>query len=373
MALTCIGAIRPHPISAALVLCCLIVSSGKRATIASGDPSERAVRRVLFVVNAYPDPVRPYYGAYIKLQADALRRAGLAVDVLAVRGYVGKREYLKGGLRALALNLRAPYDVVHAHYGLMGLVARLQLRAPLVVSFTGGDIQGDPDRSGRYTRSVQIRTRACRAAARFAHATITKSQAMAEVLPPSCRHRNHVVPTGVDLHRFRRLPREEARTRLGWDPDEPTVIFVADTERPVKNFPLAKAAVERLRRSLPGTRLRVAETVIPEEVPLWMAAADALILTSRSEGSPNVIKEAMAAELPAVSTPVGDVPERFEGVPGCFIRPPEPEALAKALAAAIAHGRTPEARKAVSSVSIERMVAQVMDIYESVARGPRST
>jgi glycosyltransferase involved in cell wall biosynthesis len=100
---------------------------------------------------------------------------------------------------------------------------------------------------------------------------------------------------------------------------------------------------------------------------MWMTAADALLLTSHSEGSPNVIKEAMAAELPAVSTPVGDVPDRFGGVPGCYVRPPEPGALAAALVAALGHGRTPEAREAVAVVDRRRTTQQMINVYESVA------
>jgi glycosyltransferase involved in cell wall biosynthesis len=172
----------------------------------------------------------------------------------------------------------------------------------------------------------------------------------------------------VDLSAFGRMTREQARAELGWPANEPTVIFVADPSRQVKNFPLAEAAVQRLRRDRPEVRLRVAGDVSHSEVPAWMAAADALVLTSRSEGSPNVVKEAMAAALPTVATPVGDVPQLFAGVPGCFIREPEPEALADGLAAALDHGPTPAAQAAIAPLAIERYTAQVIDLYEHVAR-----
>ena len=323
------------------------------------------------MANCYPDSRRPYYGAFVHADVMALRNAGLAVDVLAIPGYLGKQEYAKGVLRALAVNGRRPYDVVHAHYGLMGLVGRLQLRAPLVVSFTGGDIQGDPDASGVLTRWARAKARAYAASAHLAAATITKSKALEEHLPPSCRDRNHVVPTGVDLSRFARFSREEARAQLGWAPNVPTVIFVADPTRPVKNFALAQAAVERLRERVPAVELRVAATVPPPDIPVWMAAADALLLTSHSEGSPNVIKEAMAAELPAVSTPVGDVPDRLRGISGCHVLPPDPDALADGLAHAVAHGRSPAAREAIADLDSRRWADKVIAIYESVARRRR--
>jgi glycosyltransferase involved in cell wall biosynthesis len=335
---------------------------------ASGRPG-RAVRRVLVVANAYPDEERPGYGAYVHTAVRGLRAAGLDVDVLAVRGYRGKQEYVRGVRGVLALNARPRgYDVVHAYYGLMGMVARLQVRVPLVITFTGGDIQGDRDEQGRPVRSSLLKARAYLQTARAAAATTTQTEAMAALLPPAARARNRVINVGVDLGAFGRLTRAQARAELGWPADERTVIFVADPSRQVKNFPLAEAAVERLRRERAGVRLRVAGDVPHSEVPTWMAAADALVLTSRSEGSPNVVKEAMAAGLPAVSTPVGDVPRLFDGVPGCFIREPEPAALAEGLAAALDHGRTPAAQAAIAPLGLERYTEQVIDLYEHVAR-----
>jgi teichuronic acid biosynthesis glycosyltransferase TuaC len=354
----------------------LALSSPTVADAMRDGPPARAVRRVLMLTNIYPDEVRPYWGPFVHSAVEGLRRAGLEVDVMVVRGYAGRQEYLKGALRAVALNARPRYDIVHANYGTMGIVGRLQLRTPLVIAYTGGDVLGGRTGSGRVPLSARLEAGTYRNASRLAAATITKSEAMAQVLPAKCRARNHVIPDGVDLARFGKLSREEARARLGWPADQPTVIFVAHPKRTVKNFPLAKAAVERLRARVPTVQLRVAAEIAPEEVPIWMAAADALVLTSRSEGSPNVIREAMAAELPAVATPVGDVPERLHGVPGCHVCDADPGALADGLAAALAHGRTPAARRAVEHVSLERTTEQVIGVYEWVLgrrAGPRGS
>jgi glycosyltransferase involved in cell wall biosynthesis len=319
--------------------------------------------RVLFVANAYPDEERPYYGTYNHAEVTALRAAGVEVDVLAVRGYAGRSQYLRGALEMLRRNADGrSHDIVHASYGLMGIVARLDVRRPLVVSFTGGDIQGNPDASGRLPRSARLAARAYANAARLAAATITKTEAMARLLPWSVRARNHVIAEGVDVRRFDGISRDEARARLGWDTAEPTVIFVADPARHVKNFPLAEAAVSLL----PRARLRVAATVPHAEIPLWMAAADALVLTSRSEGSPNVIREAMAARLPAVSTPVGDVPGLFAGIPGCYVREPRAAALAEGLERALEHGRTPEARRAVERFDVAVTTRRIVSVYDAV-------
>ncbi len=326
--------------------------------------------RVLVMANAYPDAIRPHAGAYVHATVAALREHGVTVDVMAVRGYAGAREYARAARETLALNRRGTYDIVHASYGRMGMIGRLQIRAPLVVAYTGGDILGNPDDAGRVAARARLEAGVYRQVARVAAATITKSENMAAVLPAACRARNRVIPSPTDARRFGHLTRRQARERLGWPATEPTVLFAADPQRAVKNHPLARAAVDRLD----GVRLAVSAGIPAAEMPTWMAAADALVLTSFSEGSPNVVREAMAAELPVVAVPVGDVPERLAGIPGCAVCEPDPDRLAAGLRAALEHGRTPAARAAVASCSPERVAAEIVDLYEWVLRrrGARS-
>jgi glycosyltransferase involved in cell wall biosynthesis len=316
----------------------------------------------------YPEEERPWYGSFLKTQAESLRDIGVDVDVLHVRGHTGPRAYLSGAGQAAALNRRCPFDVVHAHYGQCGMLGRLQVRAPLVISYLGSDLLGIRDFAGSITPRGRVEVAVFRQLARVAAVTITKSEEMARVLPRGCRRRNRVIPNGVDLERFRRIPRDEARRRLGWDEDEAVALWVGDRRfAAIKNLPLAEAVCRRVVDMVPEARLRVATRLPREEVPLWMSAADALVLTSHAEGSPNVVKEAMAAELPIVSTPVGDVPERLGGLPGCHVRPPDVDALAEALADALRHGRVPEARLAIQSLSLRRVAEQIASVYEAVA------
>jgi glycosyltransferase involved in cell wall biosynthesis len=323
--------------------------------------------RILFVANMWPDDRLPWKGAFIRAQADSLRKLGIAVDVLPVRAYYGRRAYAAAAARIARLNGRAAFDVVHAHYGYSGILARLQLRAPVVISYCGSDLLGYRGDSGSVTLRGHVEVAAFRRLARLAAATITKSEEMAQVLPDACRRRNHVIPNGVDLERFEPMDRREARRQLGWSESELAVLFVGDPRLPVKNHALAEAVCDRVAAVMPEARLRVAQGLAPELMPLCMSAADALLVTSRAEGSPNMVKEAMAAELPVVSTPVGDVAERLRGVPGCHVRPPEPRALAEALEAALRHGRVPEARAAVADISLQRVAERIAAVYEAVA------
>jgi glycosyltransferase involved in cell wall biosynthesis len=322
--------------------------------------------RVLFVTNMWPDETRPWHGTYVKSQADSLLRLGLDVDVLPIRGYAGRAAYPTAVIETLRRTRNGGYDVVHAHYGHSGVVATLQRRAPLVVSFCGDDVLATRTEDGSLTARSRVEAAVFKQLGRVAAATITKSAEMERALPAALRSRNHVIPNGVDLERFSPIPREEARARLGWDPDETTAIFVGNPSIPVKNYPLAEEAHKRLSASRPEVRLRVAADVRPEDVPVWMSAADALLLTSQSEGSPNVIKEAMASALPIVSTAVGDVRERLDGVAGCHVCEPDPDALAAALDSALDHGRSEEARAAVESLGVEAVARRIVGLYESV-------
>jgi len=323
--------------------------------------------RVLFVTNLWPDADRPWRGTFVHNQAEGLRALGLGVDVFPIPGYLSDLEYLKASRRVLGLNRRSRYDVVHAHVGQSALVARLQVRAPLVISYHGSDLLGKPTETGPPTPRSRVEARVYRQLARVASATITMSSAMTEVLPPSCRARNHVIPTGVDLDRFRPQDKGALRARLGWDADQPVVLWVGDPEVALKNFGLAKATAERIDAA---ARLRVATGVHPRDVPAWLAAADVLLLTSRSEGSPTVVKEAMASELAVVSTDVGDVAERIVGLPGCAVTGEDACALAGAVRVALAHGPVPEARTRIGATHSEQITAaRIAGLYAQVVGG----
>lgn len=326
--------------------------------------------RVLWVTNMWPDDRRPWYGSFVFSQASSLRALGVEVDVLYMPGYRRRSEYARGVLE-LRRRLRAGrFDVAHAHYGHSAVVAACQRRVPLVVSYCGDDLLGTPAAGDawRMTPSSLALARGFAQVARVSAATITKSVAMEHRLPRSCRPRNHVIPNGVDLERFARMDREEARRRLGWSDGRPSVLFVGDPELPRKNFGLASAVCDELARRGNPVSLRVAWDIAPDQVPVWLSAGDAMLFPSLSEGSPNAIKEAMAAELPIVSAPVGDVPERLDGVSGTFVVERRIDAMADALLSALQVGRATTARQAVAELSIERIAARVLHVYRQASR-----
>jgi glycosyltransferase involved in cell wall biosynthesis len=317
---------------------------------------------VLFITNMWPDERRPYYGSFIASQAHSLRDAGVGVDVLYVRGYLGPHIYAKALAAVPRAARRRRYDLIHVHYGHTAAVSLGVLQRPLIISFCGMDVTG-AQREGGITPRSRVELTLFRQLGRFSDATITKSLEMELALPRSLRARNHILPNGVDLQQFAPRPRSESRAVLGWDPDEKVILFLGNPRDPRKHVELAQQAAALVARRRRRTRLHIAWAIAPTDVPTYMNAADCLVFPSRGEGSPNAIKEAMACELPIVATAVGDIRERFEGVEGCVICEPTPAAFADGLMAALDIDRVPGARDAVRELGIERIADRLLAIY----------
>ncbi len=325
---------------------------------------------VLVVTNGWPNEDNDGYCVFIKRQVDSLLELGVRCDVLFIRGY---RSALAYPLAALRLGLwsltrrRRRYRLVHAHSGEAALAAAFYRRAPLLVSYLGDDLLGRPRANGTVPLIWRIRRAVVRHLSRVATQTITKSREMQAVLPARVRAANRVLPNGVDMKLFRPMDRTEARRELGWDPAPHIALFAADPAVTRKRYFLAQAAVERARRLIPDLELEVTQGVTPNRVPLFMNAADCLILTSSIEGSPNVVKEALMCNLPVVATPVGDVAELLDGVTPSYVCEPDETKLMEAIVACLRERRRSNGRE-VSHHLDSRVVAQsLLALYKEVA------
>ena len=327
--------------------------------------------RVLMITCQWPAPGMSQTAHFIKRQADFLRAAGVDVDVFSFKGAKNPFNYLKAWVRLRRKLWREQYDLVHAQFGQSGLLA-LPKRLPLVVTFRGSDLLGTvSDRSGRHMRASILHQRLSRMVAARADAVIVVSEHMKTKLPPSLKA--HVIPSGIDFQLFRCIPKDEARRHLKLPQDEKLILFVGRPTQARKRFHLSQRAVEVLNESMPA-QLIVAWGVPHTDIPFYMNACDALVFTSMQEGSPNVVKEALACNLPVVSVPVGDVALRLQGIEGCELCQDEsPEAIAAALERALRRGERAAARTAVESLNEKVITAKVLNIYQSVLAGQRGS
>jgi len=329
-----------------------------------------AIIHVLMITSVWPTPGRARTTYFIRRQAEFLQAAGVDVDVFHFKAAKRPWNYLLAWLRVRRRMARKRYDVAHAQFGQSGLLA-LPKRVPLVVTFRGDDLQGMLDPKGRLTLAGRLLKLVSQTVGRCADAAIVVSEHMTGLLHPSVP--THVIPSGLDFELFRPIPQDEARRHLGLPVDKRFVLFVGDPELPRKRYDLAQAAVAVLNRSLPA-ELLLAWGAPHTDIPFFMNAADAFVFTSRQEGSPNVVKEALACNLPVVSVRVGDVALRLAGVEGCELcEDDRPETIAAALERVLRRHQRVAGRDAVRDLDEHTLTQQVISVYRSVAGARRSS
>ncbi|QRV15883.1 glycosyltransferase family 4 protein [Haloterrigena salifodinae] len=244
------------------------------------------------------------------------------------------------------------YDLIHANYGLTTPFAFAQPIRPVVVSLWGTDLMSDHS----WLRWLSRR------AARSADATIVPSQPMSDALETD----HHVIPFGVDTEQFRPIPQAEARERIGWETDRPIALFPYDTERGVKDFTRARRLVERADADL---ELRPVCGVDYEEIPYYMNASDVLLVTSKRESGPMVVKEAAACNLPIVSTDVGFVRETIDGLANCVVSDDDDDLIAGLERVAADRGRS-DGRDVIDGLRLEALGDRLHEVYRRVLERP---
>jgi len=321
--------------------------------------------RVLMLTSEWPTPEHPHYAPYLVRQVEFLRRAGIFVEVFSFRGARKPGNYLKAWRRLRRTLKEGKYDLIHAQFGQSALLPWPK-RLPLVVTFHGCDIQGVKGPDGNATLAGQILQKLCQFVARKADGVITVSERLRKFVPASVPV--SVIPLGLDFDLIPKITSGEARARLGLPPDERLVLFVGNPEETVKRFSLARQSVGILNETLPA-RLIVGWKRSNEEILLLMKACDVLVLTSIQEGSPTVVKEALACNLPVVSLDVGDVAERLSGIAGCEVcSDDQPHTIAASLKRILISGERVNGREAVQDLDERLITARVINIYRSVMR-----
>lgn len=329
---------------------------------------------VLIVTNMWPHSRRPKYGIFVSRQIGSLKSLGLPCSVLFVEGYRTRWDYARAAFHIFCLNWskRRP-RLIHGHGGETGLIVRCFFRGPVVVSYCGDDLLGTPRADGSMVYAHRVRRGILREQARLLTATVTKSAEMEATLPRSARARNSVIPNGVDRSLFRPQSCDDARLELGWASTERIVVFAADPAVERKRYWLAEAACREAQRTIGLIRLVVASDVSPERMPRLMGAADCLLLTSVHEGSPNVVKEAVACGLPVVCTDVGDVRQILQSVEPSWVCLPDPEDLAAALVQCLAERRRSNGWERSTWLGQERIAARLLELYRKLAPDLSST
>ena len=308
--------------------------------------------KVLIVANNKPGQFSPF----VLEQVESLKKLGVDFDFFGVDGK-GFNGYLSN-LPALKNKIhKYQPDLLHAHYGLSGMLANLQRTIPVVTTYHGSDI---------HSRGLNLSV--SRMTARYSAYNIFVSPWLLELA--GYRGDNKcVIPCGVDTMTFVPIERAAARKSLGWDENQQIILFAGAFENEVKNSSLAKKAVSLV----PDTELVELRGYTREQVNLLINAANCLLMTSHREGSPVVIKEAMACGTPIVSVDVGDVKDVTSGVDGCYISTYDVNDVAANIRQALSFKRKTNGPQRIveKGLSNEIVAKRILKIYQTVIVQPK--
>lgn len=282
-------------------------------------------------------------------QVESLKRNySVEVDYFLIKGK-GLFGYIYHIFKLNRLLYNRRYDLIHAHYGICGFIAICQIYLPVVVTFHGSDV------NEKFPRILSLIAR------KFAQAAIFVSSKMMQQFESS--KMDFLVPCGIDLEKFYAVDKVEALTSLRLNPKDTHILFGASFDNPVKNAKLAVDSVNELGRNVNLIELKNKDR---NEVRLLLSAVDLLLLTSLSEGSPQIIKEAMACNCPIVSTDVGDIREVIVETSGCFLTSFNKHDVAEKIAIALESKKRTEGRKRILHFDNNLIAKQIFEIYNKV-------
>jgi glycosyltransferase involved in cell wall biosynthesis len=299
---------------------------------------------------------QPIYGvsSFVYEQSEALRNRGIEVDIFPIIGK-GVSGYLKASIKLRKLVNKEKYDIIHGHYVMSALVCILQFKVPVIVSFIGTDINNFKNRI--IAKSFVLpRT----------HSIIFVSTKLLSVFGNT--KRSSVIPYGLDLEKFFPIEKNKARQYLKWSENTIYVFFASRFDRKEKNAQLAFKAITVLEENGIQCKLIEFKGIKKEDLNFYYNACDLFLMTSKYEGSPQSIKEAIACNCPIVSTDVGDVKEIIGEIEGCYISDQTPEEISKYIELVLKSGKRVESRKTIIDLQLDsNSIAQkIISVYENI-------
>ena len=303
--------------------------------------------KVLIVASGNSTIISPF----VKEQGDSLKEIGLEIDYFLIKGK-GITGYLKNYFNLIRLIKTNTYDIIHAHYGLSGLLATFQSHVPVIITFHGSDV--NLNRTNFYLSFV---------ASRLSDANIFVHKSLSKKLSLSS-NQTEIIPCGVNLNLFKPIDKLASRDRLGLDHNYYYVLFSSSFNNKIKNASLAKLALSNFENII----LLEMKGYSREEVHLLMNAVDILIVTSHSETGPLVVKEALACNCPIISTDVGDVKELVNSTRNCYIVEYDAKHIEQRIRDILSSNKKSDGRAAVKHLSLEKVAKDVYSIYKRVVK-----
>jgi len=293
---------------------------------------------------------------FIKEQADALQSLDIIIEYFGIVGK-GVFGYLSNYKKLLAKIKVFNPDIIHAHYGLSGLLANLQRRIPVITTYHGSDLNN---------KKAQLFSHLCIMLS--AHNIFVANKILKKGNP---KNNYSLIPCGVDTHFFKLIDKHRARQELKLDLSKKIILFAGPFNRDVKNSQLAKDAIALLK----NIELIELKGYTREQVAILLNAVDAILMTSKTEGSPQVIKEAMACGCPIVSVDVGDVKEITNNTIACYICDYDTHQIAEKLNLIITMNIRTNGRDKIYELNLDNQIIarKLVDIYLNIIKKKLNT
>lgn len=314
--------------------------------------------KVLMLTTGWPTQKNPNSSPFIYRQYIFLKKHGVDVDVFHLQSNHNPFNYLMGWIKVRKLIWKNSYNIIHAQWGHSATLA-IPTKLPLVITFRGMDLEGIVNKKGNYSIYGKLLITISKFTSYFANEIVVVSKNLGDKL----KDKNYkILPSGINLDLFKPLDKLECRKKLGLPDNKKLILFTADPNHPRKRFHLAKQSVKLLKDKI-DCELIICTNQSHEDVVLFMNAADCLILTSATEGSPNVVKEALACNLSIVSTQVGDVEERKGSLNHFEICDSRPEEISNALFKVLSTKNEINNRKSVLHLDENIITSKLIEIY----------
>ena len=303
--------------------------------------------RILFVFSGNSEQkISPFIEEQIKSLVDK----GIYVDKFSIigKGFTG---YLSNLKRFIHTIHNKKYNLIHAHYIWSIIFALFQFKIPVVGTFHGSDLmQNIPYYVAKFLVLPRLRK-----------AIVVNERMAARLNSPKVI----ILPCGVDIGLF--SPHNPVYTNNSIEMNKINILFCSNFQRPEKNYNLAKQAIDLLQQQIDINLIEL-KGFNRNEVSDLLNQVNLLLMTSIWEGSPQIIKEAMACNCPIVSTDVGDVKWLLDGVEGCFITTNDPKDVADKINKALNFkGRTKGREKLISlGLDSEHIAKRIIKVYEEV-------
>jgi glycosyltransferase involved in cell wall biosynthesis len=323
--------------------------------------------KILYVVSDFASTGNPSFQPFVRSQIESIERLGHEIHIYSIDGPKSAKNYITRMPDLRRVSEKIKPDIIHAHYAYCGFTAMVTVDlCPLITSIMGDELLGRYEMNGRKKFYSYLQYPLAWWVMLLSKRIIVKS---AEMLNHGMARKSHVVPNGVDFDLFKPLPVGEARKILGLDMEKVYLLFPGDPNNTRKRFELAKAASKALEIEY-GTvnNLLCMRDKSQTDLVKYMNAADAMIFTSWSEGSPNVVKEAMACNLPIVTVNVGDVFKVVDGTDNCKVLVDDPKVIAEALYRIICSRSRSNGRTRIQHLRLENVAKQVVGLYYGALR-----